>query len=84
MKAVVTVTLKSGVLDPQGKAIQSALGSLGFGGVDGVRQGKIFEIDLAESDPARAAAELKDMAEKLLANIVVENYRVELVQGVDE
>ena len=84
MKAVITVTLKSGVLDPQGKAIQSALGSLGFGGVDSVRQGKIFEIDLAESDPARAAAELKDMAEKLLANIVVENYRVELVQGVDE
>ena len=84
MKAVVTVTLKSGVLDPQGKAIQSALGSLGFGDVASVRQGKIFEIDLAESDPARAAAELKDMAEKLLANIVVENYRVELVQGMDE
>jgi phosphoribosylformylglycinamidine synthase PurS subunit len=84
VKAVVTVTLKSGVLDPQGKAIQSALGSLGFGDVENVRQGKIFEIEIAESDPARAAAEIKDMAEKLLANIVVENYRVELVQGMDE
>ncbi len=84
MKAVVTVTLKTGVLDPQGKAIQSALSSLGFPAVESVRQGKIFEIEVGENDPARAAAELKDMAEKLLANVVIENYRVELVQGTDE
>ena len=83
MKAVVTVTLKSGVLDPQGKAIEGALASLGFGDVESVRQGKVFEIEIAETDPARAAAELKDMAEKLLANTVIENYRVELVQGTD-
>jgi phosphoribosylformylglycinamidine synthase len=81
VKALVTVTLKSGVLDPQGKAIAGALGSLGFAGVESVRQGKIFEIEIAESDPARAAAALKDMADKLLANTVIENYRVELVQG---
>ena len=81
MKAVVTVTLKSGVLDPQGKAIEGALASLGFAGVGSVRQGKIFEIDIVETDPARAAAALKDMAEKLLANTVIEKYRVELVQG---
>jgi phosphoribosylformylglycinamidine synthase PurS subunit len=84
LKAVVTVTLKTGVLDPQGKAIQSALGSLGFPAVESVRQGKIFEIEVGENDPARAAAELKDMAEKLLANLVIENYRVELVKGTDE
>jgi phosphoribosylformylglycinamidine synthase subunit PurS len=83
VKAVVTVTLKSGVLDPQGKAIEGALASLGFGDVKGVRQGKVFEIEIGESDPARAAAELKDMAEKLLANTVIENFRVELVQGTD-
>ena len=81
VKALVTVTLKSGVLDPQGKAIAGALASLGFDGVGSVRQGKIFEIEIAESDPARAAAALKDMADKLLANTVIENYRVELVQG---
>jgi phosphoribosylformylglycinamidine synthase len=81
LKAVVTVTLKSGVLDPQGKAIAGALGSLGFAGVESVRQGKIFEIEIAEPDPARAAAALKDMADRLLANTVIENYRVELVQG---
>jgi phosphoribosylformylglycinamidine synthase PurS subunit len=78
LKAVVTVTLKSGVLDPQGKAIAGALGSLGFAGVASVRQGKIFEIEIAETDPARAAAALKDMADKLLANTVIENYEIEL------
>jgi phosphoribosylformylglycinamidine synthase len=74
------VTLKSSVLDPQGKAIEGALASLGFQGVTGVRQGKVFDIDLAETDPARATAALKDMCEKLLANTVIENYRIELAQ----
>jgi phosphoribosylformylglycinamidine synthase len=74
------VTLKSGVLDPQGKAIEGALASLGFQGVTGVRQGKVFDIDLAETDPARATAALKEMCEKLLANTVIENYRIELAQ----
>ena len=78
MKARVTVTLKSGVLDPQGKAIEGALASLGFAGVSGVRQGKIFDIELAETDPARAEASLKAMCEKLLANTVIENYDVNL------
>lgn len=78
MKARVTVTLKNGVLDPQGKAIEGALGSLGFGGVGNVRQGKIFDIEVAESDPAKAEAALKAMAEKLLANTVIEDYRVEI------
>ena len=67
LKAIVTVTLKSGVLDPQGKAIQGALTSLGFAGIDSVRQGKLFEIETAETDPARAAAALEEMADKLLA-----------------
>ena len=79
MKARVTVTLKPGVLDPQGEAIRHALGSLGFAGVEGVRQGKVIELDLAESDPARAEAEAARMAETLLANLVIENYRVEIV-----
>lgn len=79
MKARVTVTLKTGVLDPQGKAIEGALASLGFSGVDAVRQGKVFDIEVTESDPAKAEAALKAMAEKLLANTVIENYRVELV-----
>lgn len=83
MKAIVTVTLKSGVLDPQGKAIEGALASLGFSGIDSVRQGKIFEIEVEEADPARATAALSAMAEKLLANTVIENYRVELVPGRD-
>ena len=78
MKAKVTVTLKNGVLDPQGKAIEGALGSLGFAGVNGVRQGKYFEIDLAETDKAKAEASLKAMCEKLIANTVIENYRIEL------
>lgn len=83
MKAIVTVTLKSGVLDPQGKAIEGALASLGFSRIDSVRQGKIFEIEVEETDPARATATLSAMAEKLLANTVIENYRVELVPGRD-
>jgi len=78
VKARVTVTLKAGVLDPQGKAIEGALAALGFAGVAGVRQGKVFDIDLAETDPARAEAALNAMCEKLLANTVIEDYRVEL------
>ena len=78
MRARVTVTLKSGVLDPQGKAIEGALASLGFAGVSGVRQGKVFDIELAETDPAAAANALRAMCEKLLANIVIENYTVEI------
>jgi phosphoribosylformylglycinamidine synthase PurS subunit len=78
MKARVTVTLKSGVLDPQGKAIEGALASLGFAGVTGVRQGKIFDIELAETDPKRAEAALKAMCDKLLANTVIENYHFDL------
>ena len=77
MKARVTVTLKSGVLDPQGKAIEGALRSLGIAGVDSVRQGKLFEIDLTETDKAKAEATLKLACDKLLANTVIENYRVE-------
>jgi len=79
MKARVTVTLKNGVLDPQGKAIEGALGSLGFAGVASVRQGKVFDIEVDASDPEAARAELEAMAAKLLANTVIENYRVEIV-----
>jgi phosphoribosylformylglycinamidine synthase PurS subunit len=79
MKARVTVTLKTGILDPQGKAIEGALRSLAVPGIGSVRQGKVFDIDLAESDPATAERTLKEACEKLLANTVVENYRVELL-----
>jgi phosphoribosylformylglycinamidine synthase len=79
MKARVTVTLKSGVLDPQGKAIEGALRSLGVDGVASVRQGKLFDIELATQDRAAAEAALKSACDKLLANTVIENYRVELV-----
>ena len=79
MKVKVFVTLKNGVLDPQGRAIQQALGSLGFAGVEGVRQGKVIELDLAESDPVKARAEVEKMAKGLLANMVIENYSIELV-----
>jgi phosphoribosylformylglycinamidine synthase subunit PurS len=79
VKARITVTLKPGVLDPQGKAIEGALAALGFAGVAGVRQGKVFDIELAETDPAAAEAALKAMGEKLLANTVIENFHVELV-----
>jgi len=78
MKARVTVMLKNGVLDPQGEAIRHALGSLGFGGVNGVRQGKVIELDLAATDAAAAETEVKAMCEKLLANTVIESYRVEI------
>jgi len=79
MKARVTVTLKHGVLDPQGKAIQGALKSLGFAGVDDVRQGKLIELDLETTDRAEAQAAVADMCEKLLANTVIENYKIELI-----
>jgi len=76
IKARITVTLKNGVLDPQGKAIEHALSGLGFGGVGAVRQGKVFDVELAESDKAKAEADLKAMCDKLLANTVIENYSV--------
>jgi phosphoribosylformylglycinamidine synthase subunit PurS len=81
VKARVTVTLKNGILDPQGKAIEGALKSLGVDGIASVRQGKVFDIELAAgSDQAKAEAALKAAADKLLANTVIENYKVE-VQG---
>ncbi|MER8638546.1 phosphoribosylformylglycinamidine synthase subunit PurS [Mesorhizobium sp. M1365] len=76
IKARITVTLKNGVLDPQGKAIEHALSAMGFGGIGQVRQGKVFDIELAESDKAKAEADLKAMCDKLLANTVIENYSV--------
>ena len=78
MKAKVTVTLKNGVLDPQGKATKRSLAALGFEGVEGVRQGKIIELDLAESDPDKARAQVDAMSKKLLANTVIENYAIEI------
>ncbi len=78
MKARVHVTLKDGVLDPQGKAIAQALGRLGFSGVNGVRQGKYIEIDLAETDRAEARATVESMCAKLLANTVIETYAIEV------
>jgi phosphoribosylformylglycinamidine synthase PurS subunit len=79
MKARVTVTLKSGILDPQGKAIEGALASLGIAGVASVRQGKVFDIELADGDRVGIEASLKAAAEKLLANTVIENYVVSLI-----
>jgi phosphoribosylformylglycinamidine synthase len=78
MKARVTVTLKTGVLDPQGKAIEGALKSLGVDGVTSVRQGKVFDIEVDAADRAGAEETLRAACEKLLANTVVENYRVEI------
>ena len=78
IKARVTVTLKKGVLDPQGKAIEGALGTLGFDGVGSVRQGKVFDLVLAHDDRGKAEGELKAMCEKLLANMVIEDYSVAL------
>ncbi len=78
MKARIHVMLKAGVLDPQGKAIAHALGSLGFKGVNEVRQGKVIDLDLAESDPARARDEVEQMCRQLLANTVIESYQIEL------
>ena len=77
MKANIIVTLKTGILDPQGKAIEGALKSLDFSGIESVRQGKIFEIELATDDRAKAEDLLKQACEKLLANMIVENHRVE-------
>ena len=79
LKANIIVTLKHGLLDPQGKAIEGALKLLDVPGVESVRQGKIFEIELAEQDRAKAQDLLKTACEKLLANTIVENYRIELV-----
>ena len=78
MKAHVHITLKSGVLDPQGKAIEQALGGLGFSGVTDVRQGKYIELNLSETDAAAARASVEAMCEKLLANTVIENYEIDL------
>lgn len=78
MKARVHITLKSGVLDPQGKAIEHALGGLGFTGVEDVRQGKFIEIQLAETDREKARAELDAMCRRMLANTVIENYEIDL------
>jgi phosphoribosylformylglycinamidine synthase subunit PurS len=78
MKARITITLKPGVLDPQGKAIEGALHALGFSGVDDVRQGKYIEVALGETDPERAKAEVERMCKALLANTVIENFSYEL------
>jgi phosphoribosylformylglycinamidine synthase subunit PurS len=78
MKARVHISLKPGVLDPQGKAIGNALTGLGFDGIGEVRQGKLIELDLADSDPAVARARVEDMCRQLLANPVIENYSIEI------
>ncbi len=80
MHARIKITLKHGVLDPQGKAIENALGSLGFSGVNEVRQGKYIEVELAEQDEARARAQVEKICKDLLANTVIENYAYELVK----
>ena len=76
MKATIYISLKNGVLDPQGKAIENALGQLGFDGVDNVRQGKMIELELADTDINQARDRLEKMCEKLLANTVIENYEI--------
>lgn len=76
MKIRVDVMLKPGVLDPQGEAVRHALGNLGFEGINGVRQGKVIELDLAENDPDKARAIATEMCERLLANVVIESYSV--------
>ncbi len=78
MKARVHVMLKNGVLDPQGEAVRNALGTLGFDGVSGVRQGKVIELILTETDAEKARAQVNEMCEKLLANTVIESYSVEI------
>ena len=78
MKARVEVWLKDGVLDPQGEAVRHALTTMGFAGVGAVRQGKVIEIELAAGDPAAAEAEVRAMCERLLANTVIERYRVDV------
>lgn len=83
VKARVHVTLKPGILDPQGKAIQHALAALGFAGVEAVRQGKVIDLEIAERDPEAARVRLREMCEKLLANTVIENYTIELDAASD-
>ncbi len=78
-KARITVTLKNGVLDPQGKAIENGLGALGFSGVESVRQGKVFDMEVAEKNSDKAKNEIEAMCEQLLANTVIEDYSVEIV-----
>ncbi len=78
IKAVIKIRLKEGVLDPQGKAIEKSLGQLGFDGIKGVRQGKLIEVELDETDRAKAEQQLDEMCTKLLANMVVENYDIEI------
>ena len=78
MKATVKITLKYGVLDPQGKAIEKSLGQLGFSGVNEVRQGKLIELDLDADTPEAAEKQITEMCEKLLANTVIENYDIQL------
>ncbi|MFN3685972.1 phosphoribosylformylglycinamidine synthase subunit PurS [Salinarimonas sp.] len=78
MKARVIVTLKNGVLDPQGKAIEGALRALGIDGVDGVRQGKVFDVELSGTDEDAARSALEEACQRLLANTVIENYRIEI------
>ena len=80
LKATVHVTLKNGVLDPQGKAVQNALSGLSFSGVEDVRQGKFIELELSETDPEKAHAQVDDMCKKLLANTVIENYAIEIIK----
>ena len=80
MKAKIHVTLKAGVLDPQGKAVAHALGNLGFTGIGDVRQGKYIEIDLKDTDPATAKSRVEQMCQRLLANTIVEDYKVELTK----
>jgi phosphoribosylformylglycinamidine synthase len=80
MKARIRITLKNGVLDPQGKAIQSALGALGFAGVNDVRQGKYIEVEIAQASEEAARAEVERMCKDLLANTVIENYSFDLVR----
>jgi len=78
MKAVVTVMLKDGVLDPQGEAVRAALGGLGFAGVEAVRQGKVIELDLAAADRDAAETQVRAMCETLLANPVIETFRIDI------
>ena len=80
MKARVHITLKQGVLDPQGKAIGHALGTLGFAGVGSVRQGKLIELELTESDPTKARVQIEAMCKQLLANTVIEDYSIDLAK----
>ena len=80
MKARIKITLKTGVLDPQGKAIQNALSSLGFTGINDVRQGKYIEVELDESNEGRAREQVEKICKELLANTVIENYAYELVR----